>query len=369
MAGLQLGSGSSQANPISFESRALQCECCARTPIAAGGDDMVTTSGEGCPGDNLHQKVAAGPGAGARLPPQPTVFRNQVFFEDDPSSSTSLRPHPARGRVRWRVGRLTLAAMLGDPSITQPRPSGERSANKSGDDTVAVVTVWWGPGARAGPGAGAHQPWHCDTAGARSWSSPSSVASSFFRNQVFFDNDPSSSTSLLSSVGITTRSYLLRRPEVEILCWGPVLELAQHDPRKRHGDRAVGWRVATSGTGTGDADTSHRSGLGGAGAGPGAGARQHPHTRHSTGEGEARAVPAPVRGRRGHNPHHTPHTSSGWGKPNTLSGEISAFVCYSSSLRDNRRIHGGIFFNMPHAQINLLIFTLKELFSQFDWKC
>ena len=64
-----------------------------------------------------------------------------------------------------------------------------------------------------------------------------------------------------------------------------------------------------------------------------------------------------------------PHTSSGWGKPNTLSGEISAFVCYSSSLRDNRRIHGGIFFNMPHAQINLLIFTLKELFSQFDWKC
>jgi len=238
MAGLQLGSGSSssQANPISFESRALQCECCARTPIAAGGDDMVTTSGEGCPGDNLHQKVAAGPGAGARLPPQPTVFRNQVFFEDDPSSSTSLRPHPARGRVRWRVGRLTLAAMLGDPSITQPRPSGERSANKSGDDTVAVVTVRWGPGARAGPGAGAHQPWHCDTAGARSWSSPSSVASSFFRNQVFFDNDPSSSTSLLSSVGITTRSYLLRRPEVEILCWGPVLELAQHDPRKRHGD-------------------------------------------------------------------------------------------------------------------------------------
>jgi len=90
MAGLQLGSGSSQANPISFESRALQCECCARTPIAAGGDDMVTTSGEGCPGDNLHQKVAAGPGAGARLPPQPTVFRNQVFFDYDPSSSTSL---------------------------------------------------------------------------------------------------------------------------------------------------------------------------------------------------------------------------------------------------------------------------------------
>jgi len=133
--------------------------------------------------------------------------------------------------------------------------------------------------------------------------------------------------------------------------------------------RAVGWRVATSGTGTGDADTSHRSGLGGAGAGPGAGARQHPHTRHSTGEGEARAVPAPVRGRRGHHPHHTPHTSSGWGKPNTLSGEISAFVCYSSSLRDNRRIHGGIFFNMPHAQFNLLIFTLKELSSQFDWKC
>jgi|DeetaT_15_FD_contig_41_987481_length_598_multi_4_in_0_out_0_1 hypothetical protein len=105
---------------------------------------MVTTSGEGCPGDNLHQKVAAGPGAGARLPPQPTVFRNQVFFEDDPSSSTSLRPHPARRGVRRRVGRLTLAAMLGDPSITQPRPSGERSANKSGDDTVAVVTVWWG---------------------------------------------------------------------------------------------------------------------------------------------------------------------------------------------------------------------------------
>ena len=160
---------------------------------------MVTTSGEGCPGDNLHQKVAAGPGAGARLPPQPTVFRNQVFFGDDPSSSTSLRPHPARGRVRWRVGRLTLAAMLGDPSITQPRPPGERSANKSGDDTVAVVTVRWGPGARAGPGAGAHQPWHCDTAGARSWSSPSSVASSFFRNQVFFDNDPSSSTSLRST--------------------------------------------------------------------------------------------------------------------------------------------------------------------------
>jgi len=99
----KLGSGSSQANPIGFESRALQCECCARTPIAAGGgDDMVTTSGEGCPGDNLHQKVAAGPGAGARLPPQPTVFRNQVFFEDDPSSSTSLRPHPARrGGGEW----------------------------------------------------------------------------------------------------------------------------------------------------------------------------------------------------------------------------------------------------------------------------
>merc|ERR1719461_1623126 len=112
---------------------------------------MVTTSGEGCPGDNLHQKVAAGPGAGARLPPQPTVFRNQVFFGDDPSSSTSLRPHPARGRVRWRVGRLTLAAMLGDPSITKPRPSGERSANKSGDDTVAVVRVRWGPVPGLGP--------------------------------------------------------------------------------------------------------------------------------------------------------------------------------------------------------------------------
>jgi len=42
--------------------------------------------------------------------------------------------------------------------------------------------------------------------GAQDRSSPSIATSSFFCNQVFFEDDPSSSTSLLSSVGITTRS-------------------------------------------------------------------------------------------------------------------------------------------------------------------
>jgi len=40
---------------------------------------------------------------------------------------------------------------------------------------------------------------------------------SFFRNQVFFDYDPSSSTSLLSSVGITTRRSSVREKVGTIL--------------------------------------------------------------------------------------------------------------------------------------------------------
>jgi hypothetical protein len=134
--------------------------------------------------DTLHQKVGR---ALDRSSPATKVFRNQVFFENDPSSAASLR---SATRKEVKDGWLWGFVDQEDPEITNTnhaRPSsGDTRVGRMGPVLeLTILTAW-----RL-------------EAGARYWSSPSLPPSSLFSSQVFSEYDPSSATSLLSSAAIS----------------------------------------------------------------------------------------------------------------------------------------------------------------------
>jgi len=147
----------------------------------------------------LFTRRLTGPWSGARLPTK--IFRGQVFFGNDPSSAASLRSTTRKWvKDGWLWGFLDQE----DPEDTnQPRPSVKvkrwRQHEVGGQVgpglELTTLTTW-----RLGPSTGAHP---------ASWSS-------VFSNQVFSEYNPSSATSLLSSAGISARSWVTTR---EILQW------------------------------------------------------------------------------------------------------------------------------------------------------
>jgi len=149
----------------------------ARVFVLALPSVLVSTSGlwwslssvDKRPRDNLHQKnQQQGPGqelACCWL----EIFRNQVFFDNDPSSSTSLRSTSRPGESERRCwGRLVLRGMWGSrgPRHTQPRPScdSEWQDDKCDDDDDRRPSV--------GPWTGAHQHWGAAILGPRDGAHP-----------------------------------------------------------------------------------------------------------------------------------------------------------------------------------------------------
>ena len=90
----------------------------------------------------------------------------------------------------------------------------------------------------AGPSTGAHQTDHQRRLGPGTGARPAST-SSVFCSQVFSEYDPSSAASLLSSAGISARSWGTTR---EILQWWcTVMEYGQANRSVRSGESRLGW--------------------------------------------------------------------------------------------------------------------------------
>jgi len=146
-----------------------------RTPIGllVGEELLVKIVGAGDTSDRLHQKRTTGPGRGVQsvTSGHGNVWREVMRTADSRCQGrrTHLTPSHARPErsSRWQW-------------VTENRSEPGPEQELTGSDRRRH----WGPGQEL-----------------TQW-----TQTSFFRYQVFFDNDPSSSTSLLSSVGITTRS-------------------------------------------------------------------------------------------------------------------------------------------------------------------